>query len=740
MPGHRRYGIMRLRTTVLLLACAVMPAAGQRAAAAISDFCFLHISDMHFSPVPFGTDKASAVRGSDVIAWLYEEATQVQKLGPLAIQTPPPAFVAVTGDVTEYGVINETWDAVENILKPLRIPFYVTPGNHDNTWTSIQRVMRRKYGSDHYSFERSGCHFTFINTATPQEPLPSIERRTLTWLAKDLEKVSRTTPVFVFCHHPLSSKEFAEPYEQVRLIELLENWNVVLLLMGHGHGARHERWGAIDSVMGGSTFGPNAGYGIVSVSKGVLRCVYKFHDSSKAMQVLLEKPVAPFKKPTLEFQTIGQSLGSKKLRPTIRTSGMAIRVQVQGGLPKNVTASIDGDDKSAVKLTNNVTAGIFTGTLPVRSLVDGRHFLRVVADFGDYRIDRAREFTCESKRVPLRCSTVELTAGVKAAPLFVDGDVIACTTAGQVVRVSFKQTQPTVKELLDAGVEILHAPALEAGALYVSAAEKGVYAIGLDGRRLWQWQPGTGAAVYGTPGLDNDRVYSGDLEGFVHAIDRKSGKTIWSKRHAAFSIEQPLLLHSGRLYFGAWDGLLYCIDAREGTLVWKKPGPAGHLSEPAMKSRYYAPADCPPLIIGDRLFGCDRAYRLGSYSLTGDYIGGIAESVAAIGLTADGKGFYARGLSEGVSRYDPSGKIVWESSKVPMGRFPVAPVEAAGRVYACSNHGLLCVLDAADGKLLWRYQVTPQLHVMAGTATDGKGRVCVAGMDGTLNLITQEEP
>lgn len=735
-PGLRA---MRLTTTIVLLACATAPAIGQTPPTAVPDFCFMHISDSHFSPVPFGTGRGGADRGSDVIAWLVDEAAKPQSLTPFSIETPPPAFVAATGDITEYGVINETWDAVERLFKPLAVPFYVTPGNHDNTWTAIQPVMRQRYKSDHYSFDRFGCHFAFINTATPQEPLPSIEQRTLTWLRKDLDKVAAATPVFIFFHHPLSSGEFASPYEQLRLIEILENSNVVLTMMGHGHGARHERWGTIDSVMGGSTYGAGAGYGVISVIKGVLRSTYRYHDSSKPMAVLIEKPIAPISRATLDFLTVGQPIGAKTDTPTVRTSGLAVRVRVSGGLPKTVTASIDGDEKAAVKLEVRETPGLFSGHLPLGSRTPGMHYVRVTADMEKYKIDRAREFTYLPKNVETKAQSVGLPEGIKAGLLAVGPDIIACTTGGRVVKLSFTQPQLEQKVLLNTGVEILHTPAVAGDTLYVSSAEKGVYAVSLAGRESWQWTAPGGAAVYGTPAIDDSRVYVGDLEGLVHAIDRKSGKGVWSKRHAQFSIEQPLLLHRGRLHFGAWDGLVYCVDAKEGTLVWKKPGPAGHLPDAASKSRYYAPADSSPVIVGDRLFVCDRAHRFGSYSPAGEYLGEIAKDVSCIGLTADKKGLYARGLTAGVARYDGTGKAVWTNNEVLMGRFPAAPVESAGRVYACSNRGLLSVLDAATGKILWRYQVTPQLHVMAGLAAVGKEGVCAAGMNGTVTYVSAKD-
>ncbi|HPD30945.1 MAG TPA: PQQ-binding-like beta-propeller repeat protein [Phycisphaerae bacterium] len=725
----------------MLVAAALTPAAVLASAVAadgtVQDFCFLHISDMHVSPVPLGTGKEDAARLSAAgIAWVCDEAAKPQVLGPLNMRTPPPSFLVATGDITEYGVINETWGVVEDLFKPLSIPWYITPGNHDNTWTAIQRIMRQRHCGDHYSFDRFGCHFAFINTATPQEPVPTIEQRTLTWLADDLKKVSKTTPVFVLCHHPLSSTEFAKPYEQLRLIELLGSRNVVLLLMGHGHGARHERWGTIDSVMGGSTYGPNTGYGIISVMNGVLRSTYRFHDSSKPMALLIEKPIAPADKAQLEFQ-LPPRKGDN--RPMIRTAGVPVRVRISGGQPQSVTACINGDDQGGVALKGDNQAGTFSGSLPAGFLPPGVHFVRVMADMGPYQLDRACEFTYKGKSTGPVGRVAQLAAGVKATPLAADQEAVVCTTTGEVVRVSFKEPVPTITRLLDVGSEILHPPAQAGDVLYIGAAEKGVYAISAKGKPVWQWKPpAPGNVVYGTPAVDQARVYVGDLEGFVHAIDRKSGQSLWSKRHATFSIEQSLLLRDGRLYFGAWDGLVYCIDAAEGNLIWKKPGPAGNRSEAASKSRYYAPADCSPIIVGDRLFVCDRDYRLGSYSLTGEYHAEISEGIAAIGLTADKKGFYARGLAKGVSRYDGLGKRIWKNDEVLMGRFPVPPVEADGRVYACSNRGLLVALDADDGKLLWQYQATPQLHVMAGVALDKNGRAYVAGMDGSVTQVSVE--
>src|SRR6185436_17038111 len=116
-------------------------------------------------------------------------------------------------------------------------------------------------------------------------------------------------------------------------------------------------------------------------------------------------------------------------------------------------------------------------------------------------------------------------------------------------------------------------------------------------------------------------------------------------------------------------------------------------------SRYFAAADCPPLIVDERLFVVDRAYRLGVYALDGKYLGELATGIAAIGRSEDGHSFYARGLEKGLTRFDAMGRPVW-TNPITLGRFPIPPTEIGGKVYVCSNRGTLTVHQAANGQEL----------------------------------------
>jgi outer membrane protein assembly factor BamB len=702
----------------------------------IPDFCFLQVSDIHINPQPVGApDPGPGDRSIQELAWFRGAAAKPQVLGPSGITTPVPSFVIATGDLTEYGAIHKTWDNFEALFKPLPLPLYVTPGNHDNTWTPIEHIMRARHGGDHYSFDQFGCHFASINTATPSDPVPSIEARTLNWLRHDLADVDAPTPVFIFCHHPLSSGEFATPHEQLRLLEVLRGHNVVLLLMGHGHTARHQRWGPLDSVMGGETFRKNVGYNVISVIDGVLRVVYRYRDPARGVELLLEKPI---QRPRLPKMTIMKPGGAGV--DVCHTGALPVAAKVAGAPPKTIVASLDGGDRIVdLKPTGSGgrESGPFEGILSLEDELPGYHFIRVTAEFGKATLDQARQVQYVPADAQVYGQRVaELAAGVKGQPLIAGKEIIVATTAGQVFKGPGSDLAKKGSPLFEAGVEILHVPALADDRLYLSAAEKGVLALGLDGHTIWRCP--VGAVVYGTPAVDDEYVYVGDLEGTVHAIERQRGQLIWSQHHAQYSIEQPLCLHSGVLYFGAWDGFVYALNAADGTLRWKRGGPASYRAEGKYKSRYYAPGDCSPLVIGDALFVVDRAYIFGSYSLAGEYRGEIADQVAAIGPSADGNGVLARGLTRGLTRYNGRGEALW-NSPAEAGRFPIAPTEAGGKVYVCSNHGLLSAHDAASGAILWRYQVTPRLPVMAPVAADEEGNVYVAGMDGTVTRLTRAE-
>ncbi len=714
-----------LALVVVALLAGLAAAQSQPAAATGAGFSVLHISDVHIGPHLTRLGPPGAPNGAETIQWVCAQAGRPQAVAA-GFQAPPPAFALATGDVTEYGMGDDTFDVFERAFAALPCRLYALPGNHDNTWVAMYQVLRKKYGGDCYSFDQSGCHFVAISSAAPQEPVPCIDAKTRAWLQADLARQPAQTPVFIALHHPLYSEEFANPAEQETLIDLLRDYNVVLLLYGHGHSADTRDNGGIPGVMGGSTFGKNSGYGLLSVQEGRVRYAYHYlHDpatkdpnAGPAWKPLVDMPLPKAAAPRL-FR-----LAAPPPDTHVRGGSLAVRLVPNKAALQDQTITgvvrIDGQEKA--KLANFEPLDVALGDLP-----PGAHLLSVTVNLPDKRRDtRTQVFYRDATDVQVVWQQ-RLPAAVKAAPVLAGNLLIVVRNDGLVT--ALDKGTGHERWTFQTGGEILGTPAWAEGTLVFGSGDGQVYALDERGQRRWACD--TGVPVYGGPLVADGVVYVGDNGGRLHALQLADGKPRWHFERADFSIEVQPAVWQDVVTFGAWDGYLYAVQRSDGKLAWKTWGVK---SAKGGAARYYAPADCGPVVLGEHLFVCDRGYLLGTFDAAGKLTKEWDRKVCAISRSADGKTLLARTTDDHVLRLSDTGEPIW-SADVPAGRFPSAPTEADGRIYVCSNRGRLSVLDGTDGRVLWSYQVTPGLFVMAPVTVDvagGKPVCYVAGMDGTL--------
>ena len=744
---------MTHRNRLALLALLLTALTAARAPA--EDFAFVHISDIHVSPHLLRSGPPEPLRGGDTIAWICRETAGPQQPGPLGITTPAPALAIATGDLTEYGVIDDTWELFEQAFRPLPCPLYVVPGNHDNTWVALYHVMRRRHGGENYSFDRFGCHFVCICSASPQEPVPTIDGKTRAWLRRDLGAVRPGTPIFVALHHPPDSNELANRAEYDTLIDLLRDHNVVLLLYGHGHGVSHQNFDGIDGIMGGSTFGNNAGYALVSVQNDTLYAAYRYHAPAdgREWQPLLTRPLK--RSPPQRLFQITAPLPGRVIRD--RTLRLVLDLPAPLAGPPVLRADIDGTEARAAPLADAPPVDgrqRLAWEVELAALSPGRHLLSVRLRGSDGAYDlRTTDFFFRDGPLWSRA----LPAAVKAGPLVADERVYVARTDG-VLSALDRRTGETVWEYATGG-EILGTPAWseepDSGRrlLVFGSGDGKVYALDDSGRALWTFD--AAVPVYGAPLVADGTVYIGDNGGRMHALDVLSGRRRWTFERADYAIECRPCVWGELLVFGAWDGYLYALHTGDGRPAWKVWGPK---SSAGGAARYYAPADCGPVVLrgtgipparspggsaarpgqsgpaANALFVCDRGYILATFQPDGSPGQRLAENIAAIAPDTAGQYLYCRSTTDRVLKFDAAGNRLWESS-VPAGRFPIPPTERGDAVYVCSNRGLLSVLDAGDGSVRWQYQVTCGFYVMAPVAV-AEDRTCyVAGMDGTVTAL-----
>jgi outer membrane protein assembly factor BamB len=110
-----------------------------------------------------------------------------------------------------------------------------------------------------------------------------------------------------------------------------------------------------------------------------------------------------------------------------------------------------------------------------------------------------------------------------------------------------------------------------------------ILALDLTRRRIaWRFaDPERQFPYYASAALGADRVFLGGRDRLVRALDRATGKLIWSFAARARLDSSPVLA-GGRLYVGSHDNRLYVLDAATGAKRWEFDAGASITASPAL--------------------------------------------------------------------------------------------------------------------------------------------------------------
>ena len=203
------------------------------------------ITDLHIK-VP----GALAYRKVDTAACLRR---CVERLNAL---DPRPDAVLVTGDLTDFGTVDE-YRHVAQCLKPLQMPVYLMVGNHDDR-AALREVFDARYlreegtGSDfvQYAFDLGDMRVIALDSQKPGESPGTLCDVRLARLEQQLD-AARGRPVVVALHHPPFANgighmdDMALDAEASAKLEALisKHPNVERVLCGHVHRPVHRRFG-----------------------------------------------------------------------------------------------------------------------------------------------------------------------------------------------------------------------------------------------------------------------------------------------------------------------------------------------------------------------------------------------------------------------------------------------------------------------------------------------------------------
>ena len=136
-------------------------------------------------------------------------------------------------------------------------------------------------------------------------------------------------------------------------------------------------------------------------------------------------------------------------------------------------------------------------------------------------------------------------------------------------------------------------PAIVGDRVYIGDADGTLYALNLKtGKQIWKYKDPDIIGFSASPAVRDGRIYLGDIDGKFLCVSAKSGKPLWTYMTQSV-IDSSCNFYKDSVLVGSQDATLYRINAKTGKLVWK------HMIDDQIR--------CTPTVVGDRAFvaGCD---------------------------------------------------------------------------------------------------------------------------------------
>jgi outer membrane protein assembly factor BamB len=194
-----------------------------------------------------------------------------------------------------------------------------------------------------------------------------------------------------------------------------------------------------------------------------------------------------------------------------------------------------------------------------------------------------------------------------------------------------------------------------------------------EGPRI-EWEYKTRGEIYGSPVVDDDRLFIGDEAGILYAIDKADGKLLW-RFQAGGGLASTPAVYRERIFFMSRDGKFYAVNTIDGKLAWT--------FSTAGEKRFSAPG-IHGLSPSDSLMTDDWDFYLSSPA--------INDKMICFG-TGSGN-VYA--LNTG------TGKKIWEFETGDV--VHSSPAIAYGKVYIGSWDSYFYALEQSTGKLSWKFK------------------------------------
>jgi len=475
-------------------------------------------------------------------------------------------FVVVTGDVAEKGR-NTELELAKQILDSLKLTYYIFPGNHDTKWSeSGCTKFVELWGNDKFQFEFQNVKHIGINSGIPWRGGGGhVSVESLQWLENTLKQTSTTKEIIFYTHHALDG----DVDNWFSVTNLLANYNVKSIFIGHGHTNRLMNFAGIPAAMGRSTLSEPKfpGYTLIDLTKDSIKLFEVKVDSIPQMWGSIPRNqrnqvTNVDSTQFLKYSNKAEVLWQKNLEKSFSTSLLVDSNKI-------FSSSIDGDLSCYDLKGNLIWMSNLGRTIFSRPAIADK-IISVATIEGDLIT-----INSENGEIIQTLGMGEaLTSQLVITDLEYNGEIvkgiIAGTSSGKIYCYELKSLE-LIWENNSASAMIETLPLVIEDKIIFGSWDNYLYCLSkATGSLIWKWTENKNfyyspAACW--PVSDGKNVFVSTPDKFISAVDLSLGTTVWRKKDFNSWESIGISEDKKKIFVKSILDKFYIVSASDGKLI-----------------------------------------------------------------------------------------------------------------------------------------------------------------------------